>query len=214
MDNFNTPFSRFKKSKKVLKKFYKDYESDCYLPPDLLLLCLEYLEQEKIVEYYPGKTKKKYECFSDIRYGEYKKFDTNYRLIKNGYYNNNKKHGKFIIFNNYGYRKFISYKFGIKHGICTTYYSNPISKQEEYFLVKGKKHGEYTYYFTGNIPKIKCNYVHGKIDGIFYQYYEDSSVHYKIEYKSGVKHGSYLYINKKKGCSQKFNYINGEKQEI
>lgn len=90
----------------------------------------------------------------------------------------------------------ISYKYGKKNGLFTTYYHKQIlspvvgtSVKTALYTVShyidGVLNGEYTMYYPDGRVCVKCNYTNGEFHGEYYHYTEDGSPMYKKMYNNG-----------------------------
>lgn len=99
-------------------------------------------------------------------------------------YIDNKKHGKEIkYYNSCEPSNETEYYDGLKNGIEYIYYPDYMGVKCQVSFKNGNKFGEEIGFYPGsNVVKYRCNYVKGKIDGVFRNYYENGNLKSEVNY--------------------------------
>lgn len=105
----------------MLDTFFPDYKTSCYLPPDILKLCISYLTKENTKFYrFSTVVRSSGYLIDDKKYGLWKTWYYTGNLCQECYYINNKLHGKYesyAILPPYGIEIKTTYVNGKIHGI-------------------------------------------------------------------------------------------------
>lgn len=139
-----------------------------------------------------------------------KKHDTG-KVIETGYLESGKKHGLWITFNERDGRitSMTSYINGLKDGPYLKFNnSEQIDLKANY--EQDELHGPYWEYQYGRILK-EANYDHGKLEGVYKEYYNNGKVRKEIEFSKGLQNGFYRYYDENGNVTVEYEYKDGEK---
>ena len=99
-------------------------------------------------------------------------------------------------------------KTDLKNGLQTEWYDNGQKRIEGYYN-DGKKEGLHTEWETNGWKEIERNYKNGKLHGLCIRY-EFGVITSKIEYKNGVRHGTFIGFYKNGSISNIEFFKNGK----
>ena len=139
-----------------------------------------------------------------------KKHDTG-KVIETGYLENGKKHGLWLTFNERDGRitTMTSYINGLKDGPFLKFNNREqIDLKANY--EQDQLHGPYWEYQYGRILK-EANYKHGKLDGLYKEYYNSGKILKEIEFTDGVQNAHYRHYDETGNVTVVYEYKDGEK---
>jgi antitoxin component YwqK of YwqJK toxin-antitoxin module len=107
--------------------------------------------------------------------------------------------------------------------VVRNYFGNPAWDEEyddiyceEYFVINGKREGEYKVFYDGNLETV-CYYIndklHGECNGESKYYYENGNLMNICNYVNGNRHGCYKQYDEKGNLINTEYYINDVLQE-
>ncbi len=101
-----------------------------------------------------------------------------------------------------------------KQGLYVKYFNNPHVPEESHNYVDNVLHGEFLQYALTNgkaMLILKCNYINGKLDGMYQTWCGQSGRPLSIiNYKKGKKNGEYLEFYKNGDLFKKYKYIDNK----
>lgn len=176
-----------------------------------------------------------YKKGTDIKHGKAFWLDTKGNVLQVTNYNNGKKDGEEIFYNDdseeiqitffkqdklHGeYKEFydkkilkfsVNYENGLKQGSAKWYHNNKILARQVNFSDDKRNGEELEYYQNGNLSK-KCNYENDLLQGECVSYYPNKRINQVINYKQSLKNGISKSYNQKGILLSTSEYENDEK---
>ena len=92
-------------------------------------------------------------------------------------------------------------------------FTGDVTGTKQGFMKKGKREGEWKFYYGDNVLKAQGPYEQGKQNGTFTIYYDNAQVLYKGNYVHGAKEGRFGFYQKDGTVNKQKSgiYKNGEK---
>ena len=175
------------------------------------------LEHGQWINYWENGTMKNSAYFkSGELNGEWKSFSPEHTLLIDGEYKNGLKSGEWRSYNGSGKLlllenfKVIKSKqkpseiivigrnqpISVLHGKFEAYSEVDFTLKASGVYKKGKKNGTFIDYYPGGvIPTIVAQYKNGRLNGLFQQFTRRGAIRHQIQYKDGLKDGSFLIFN-------------------
>ena len=141
-----------------------------------------------------------------LKVKEWKSFDgkgrlltlENYKVIKD-----DQKNSEIVVVGR-------STSVSVLHGKFEAYSEVDYSLKASGKYKNGKKNGTFIDYYPGGVvPTIVAQYKNGKLDGLFQQFSRQGGIRHQIQYKDGIKNGSFLIFNSSKQVVVRKEFVNG-----
>lgn len=125
--------------------------------------------------------------------GEFVYYSKNGKIIAKGHYLNKNRHGRWEYFSEKNASLILeeNYDNGLLVGISIVYNPDNNSVIEKTEYVDGKKQGAYTQYYDNGALMVKAFYSNDKLDGDYFAYYSNGNVKEEGRFKDGIKVGKW-----------------------
>ena len=98
----------------------------------------------------------------------------------------------------------------VLHGKFEAYSEVDYSLKASGKYKNGKKNGTFIDYYPGGVvPTIVAQYKNGRLNGLFQQFSRQGGIRHQIQYKEGIKNGSFLIFNSSKQVVVRKEFVNG-----
>lgn len=123
-----------------------------------------------------------------------KMYSVSGKVIANGKYVNQLKDSTWNFFTDDGLKLSIeNYKNGVKEGKSTTYFPGTDTVASVVNFVAGKEEGAYAEYYRDGKKKETATYLHGNLEGTATWYFDDGNINILGAYHDSVKNGKWTY---------------------
>jgi len=122
-------------------------------------------------------------------------FDEWRKKVAEGAYVNEKKEGRWMIYNNDRLVADETYSKGEKNGPAHRYYDTGEVMEETHWL-NGKQNGDYQVFFKNGDPYLQCKMANDMRNGLFLVYFENGRQEMVASYKNHLRDGEWKYYTK------------------